>query len=246
MLNGEVVSPPAGAIGRGDAFLLRIAEKTGATVLSNDSFQEFHGEHEWVFERGRLIGGKPVPGVDLRIANPDSRGIGEVVARGPNVMIGYTDEEATRRTIDAEGWLHTGDLGRIDRKGRLEIVGRLKDVVISQTGENVYPDDVENRLGSIDGVTELAVVGVEVRGSERLACLAVPGGDREAARAALRRAIDQLPPGQRPAIVHLSEAALPRTATRKVKPICGAARPTPCSRSGYATFSYAVMCGHSA
>jgi hypothetical protein len=60
---GEVVSPPAGAIGRGDAFLLRIAEKTGATVLSNDSFQEFHGEHPWLFDDGRLIGGKPVPGV---------------------------------------------------------------------------------------------------------------------------------------------------------------------------------------
>src|SRR5579884_3654837 len=60
---GELVSPPAGAIGRGDAFLLRIAEKTGATVLSNDSFQEFHGEHGWLFDKGRLIGGKPVPGV---------------------------------------------------------------------------------------------------------------------------------------------------------------------------------------
>ena len=60
---GEVISPPAGAIGRGDAFLLRIAEKTGATVLSNDSFQEFHGDHAWLFEKGRLIGGKPVPGV---------------------------------------------------------------------------------------------------------------------------------------------------------------------------------------
>jgi hypothetical protein len=60
---GEVVSPPAGAIGRGDAFLLRIADKTSATVLSNDSFQEFHGEHEWLFDKGRLIGGKPVPGV---------------------------------------------------------------------------------------------------------------------------------------------------------------------------------------
>src|SRR5579863_9057551 len=60
---GEVVSPPAGAIGRGDAFLLRIAEKTGATVLSNDSFQEFHGDHTWLFDKGRLIGGKPVPGV---------------------------------------------------------------------------------------------------------------------------------------------------------------------------------------
>ncbi|MDQ1426580.1 MAG: hypothetical protein QOK39_56, partial [Acidimicrobiaceae bacterium] len=60
---GELVSPPAGAIGRGDAFLLRIADKTGATVLSNDSFQEFHGDYDWLFERGRLIGGKPVPAV---------------------------------------------------------------------------------------------------------------------------------------------------------------------------------------
>ena len=61
--HGEVVSPPAGAIGRGDAFLLRIADRSGATVLSNDSFQEFHGEYEWLFTKGRLIGGKPVPGV---------------------------------------------------------------------------------------------------------------------------------------------------------------------------------------
>jgi len=60
---GEVVVPPAGAIGRGDAFLLRIADKVGAVVLSNDSFQEFHGEYEWLFDKGRLIGGKPVPGV---------------------------------------------------------------------------------------------------------------------------------------------------------------------------------------
>ncbi len=61
--HNELVSPPAGAIGRGDAFLLRIAEKVGATVLSNDSFQEFHGEHDWLFNNGRLIGGKPVPEV---------------------------------------------------------------------------------------------------------------------------------------------------------------------------------------
>src|SRR5438876_6245258 len=60
---GEIVSPRAGAIGRGDRFLLQIADRTGATVLSNDSFQEFHGDYEWLFEEGRLIGGKPVPGV---------------------------------------------------------------------------------------------------------------------------------------------------------------------------------------
>jgi Zc3h12a-like Ribonuclease NYN domain len=79
MLNGEVVSPPAGAIGRGDAFVLRIAERTGAVVLSNDSFQEFHGEHPWLFDDGRLVGGKPVPGVGwiftprLPIRGPKSR-----------------------------------------------------------------------------------------------------------------------------------------------------------------------------
>jgi hypothetical protein len=61
--SGEVVSPPAGAIGRGDGFLLQIADRTGATVLSNDSFQEFHDQHEWLFEPGRLVGGKPVAGV---------------------------------------------------------------------------------------------------------------------------------------------------------------------------------------
>ncbi len=63
VLAGEYVHPPAGAIGRGDAFLLRVAEKVDGTVLSNDSFQEFHGEHPWLFDRGRLIGGTPVPGV---------------------------------------------------------------------------------------------------------------------------------------------------------------------------------------
>ena len=79
MLNGEVVSPPAGAIGRGDAFVLRIAERTGAIVLSNDSFQEFHGQHPWLFDESRLIGGKPVPGVGwiftprLPIRGPKSR-----------------------------------------------------------------------------------------------------------------------------------------------------------------------------
>ncbi|HEY1827708.1 MAG TPA: hypothetical protein VGF87_06795 [Acidimicrobiales bacterium] len=84
MLNGEVVSPPAGAIGRGDAFVLRIAERTGAIVLSNDSFQEFHGEHPWLFDEGRLIGGKPVPGVGwiftprLPIRGPKSRAATEV------------------------------------------------------------------------------------------------------------------------------------------------------------------------
>ena len=61
--NNELVAPPAGAIGRGDAFVLTIANRAGASVLSNDSFQEFHGDYEWLFDEGRLVGGKPVPHV---------------------------------------------------------------------------------------------------------------------------------------------------------------------------------------
>jgi hypothetical protein len=61
--DGWLITPPAGAVGRGDAFILQVAAKAGAIVLSNDSFQEFHGEHPWLFEEGRLVGGKPVPGV---------------------------------------------------------------------------------------------------------------------------------------------------------------------------------------
>src|SRR5580658_8468629 len=90
-LHGEVVSPPAGAIGRGDAFVLRIAERTGAKVLSNDSFQEFHGEHPWLFDDGRLVGGKPVPGVGW-IFTP------RIPVRGPKSRqaTGKANREASR------------------------------------------------------------------------------------------------------------------------------------------------------
>ncbi len=70
--HAELVSPPAGAVGRGDAFLLRVAERVGAEVLSNDSFQEFHADHPWLFDADRLIGGKPVPGAGVWIFTPRS------------------------------------------------------------------------------------------------------------------------------------------------------------------------------
>ncbi len=190
--------------------------------------------------------GKPVPGVELKILEPDASGVGEVLARGPNVMKGYTDPEATARVLDGAGWLRTGDLGKLDDRGQLVLAGRVKDVVVTSTGENVYPDDVEHKLGTVAGVAELAIVGVAGKdGAERVACLAVP--EREAgepplgearpgdsiapnleaaqkrternARAmkALRDAIAKLPYGMQPAVVQLYEAPLPRTATRKVK-----------------------------
>ncbi len=170
--------------------------------------------------------GKPEPGVELKISDPDESGVGEVLARGPNVMAGYTDPEATARAIDKDGWLHTGDLGKLDKAGRLVIVGRSKDVIVTASGENVYPDDVEQRLGKIAHIEELALVGAPLaNGGERIACLAVPEKDESIERSArleratrsLRDALAKLPYGQQPAVVHLIDAPLPRTATRKVK-----------------------------
>ncbi|HVR19482.1 MAG TPA: AMP-binding protein, partial [Polyangiaceae bacterium] len=129
--------------------------------------------------------GKPIPNVEVRIDSPNDEGIGEVVARGPNVMLGYAgDDESTKSTIDENGWLHTGDLGKLDRKGRLVIVGRKKDVIVSANGENVYPDDVEARLGRVENVEELAVIALaDGRGRECVACVAVPAPAPELSRA---------------------------------------------------------------
>lgn len=170
--------------------------------------------------------GKPIPGVTIKIDSPDENGVGEVLARGPNVMAGYTDAEATKLVKSDDGWLHTGDLGKLDRDGRLVLVGRVKDVIVTATGENVYPDDIERTLGKVPHVAELAIVGVTGRsGGERVGCIAVPEEDEtvdrgariERAQSSLRAAISKLPYGRQPTIIHLYDAPLPRTATRKVK-----------------------------
>ena len=104
VLAGELVTPPAGAIGRGDAFILQIADKAGATVLSNDSFQEFHGTHEWLFTEGRLIGGKPVPGIGWvfvarsPVRGPTSRRAVKA-AKGPGTASGSMEASPTTVTF---------------------------------------------------------------------------------------------------------------------------------------------------
>lgn len=100
--------------------------------------------------------GRAAAGFELRI-EPQA---GEVLLRGPNVMLGYLDDEAaTAAAIDADGWLHTGDVGRVDERGYLTITDRLKDMYISG-GFNVYPAEVEQALARLPGVAESAVVGV--------------------------------------------------------------------------------------
>ena len=109
--------------------------------------------------------GRAAAGFDVRIAGPDGDEAkpgdpGEVLLRGPNLMLGYLDDPAaTRAAIDADGWLHTGDIGHLDADGYLAITDRLKDMYICG-GFNVYPAEVEQVLARLDGVAESAVIGV--------------------------------------------------------------------------------------
>ncbi|HET7666677.1 MAG TPA: 3-((3aS,4S,7aS)-7a-methyl-1,5-dioxo-octahydro-1H-inden-4-yl)propanoate--CoA ligase FadD3 [Mycobacterium sp.] len=104
--------------------------------------------------------GRPIADFELRIDSPDDTGAGEVLLRGPNVMLGYLDDpQATAAAIDGDGWLHTGDIGTIDNAGNLRITDRLKDMYICG-GFNVYPAEVEQALLRLDGVADVAVIGV--------------------------------------------------------------------------------------
>jgi len=104
--------------------------------------------------------GRPIADFELRIDSPDPGEPGEVLLRGPNVMLGYLDDaEASAAAIDGEGWLHTGDIGTVDSAGNLSITDRLKDMYICG-GFNVYPAEVEQVLARLDGVAEAAVIGV--------------------------------------------------------------------------------------
>lgn len=96
--------------------------------------------------------------VKVLSADPD-RVPGEIVARGPNVMLGYyKNEEATREVIDAEGWFHTGDLGRMSPDGHFYILGRIKNILLSSSGQNVFPDEIEHKLNAMPLVNESLVV----------------------------------------------------------------------------------------
>jgi long-chain acyl-CoA synthetase len=104
--------------------------------------------------------GKPIPGVEVKIegAAPDT-GIGEIYARGPNIMKGYFDDaDTSAEVLTSDGWLATGDLGLLDAEGNLHIKGRCKNIIVMANGENVYPEAIEHRLNAYYWVVESLVV----------------------------------------------------------------------------------------
>lgn len=104
--------------------------------------------------------GIPLPGVDVRIINKDENGIGEIIGKGPNVMLGYFEnDEATKEAIDEEGFFHSGDLGYIDEDSFVIITGRKKNVIISKNGKNIFPEEIEGLLSRSPFITESLVTG---------------------------------------------------------------------------------------
>ena len=104
--------------------------------------------------------GKAVENMEVKVLSPDPANIpGEIVCRGDNVMLGYyKNEEATREVIDADGWMHTGDLGVIDENGYVTIKGRSKNMLLGPSGQNIYPEEIEDKLNNMPYVNESIII----------------------------------------------------------------------------------------
>ncbi len=125
-------------------------------------------------DKNRKLGsiGKAFPSIDVKIADANEEGVGELLAKGPTIMLGYyNEEEKTKETIDEEGWLHTGDLAKIDEEGYIFISGRKKFVIVLKNGKNIYPEELEALVNKIEGVKESFVYGrPEDDGDYKICC----------------------------------------------------------------------------
>ncbi len=103
--------------------------------------------------------GLPVPNTQIKVDNPNEEGIGEIIAKGPNIMLGYYEDEAATKEALIDGWFHTGDLGYMDDDQFVYITGRKKNVIVTKNGKNIYPEEIETLLGRSPFVSECLVYG---------------------------------------------------------------------------------------
>ena len=105
--------------------------------------------------------GKPMPSVNIQLFGEDEEGIGEIVARGPNIMMGYLDQPEETAEVLKDGWFYTGDLGRFDEHGNLYITGRKKNVIVMKNGKNIFPEEIEEKISRLPYVAECLVFSRE-------------------------------------------------------------------------------------
>ncbi|MFW5774835.1 MAG: AMP-binding protein [Chitinivibrionales bacterium] len=165
---------------------------------------------------------------EIHIDYQNEQGIGEVLLRGMTLFAGYyKNEEATRAVMDEDGWFHTGDLGRLDDDGYLYIVGRSKDLIVLESGKNVYPDELEDFYAGSEIIEEIGIFGAKRKNRDIVAALIVPHEDirkstpqdkaREIIHNELIRMGRDRPSYKRITDFEVVYEPLPRTTTRKLK-----------------------------
>ncbi len=112
--------------------------------------------------------GLPIPNVDVKIDNPNDSGVGEILVKGPNVMLGYYNMPDETAKVMENGWFHTGDLGSIDNNGYLYITGRCKSVIVTKNGKNIYPEEVEYYLNDSPLISEALVLGIQKENDDEI------------------------------------------------------------------------------
>jgi long-chain acyl-CoA synthetase len=218
----------------GSTFDPRVAQDfhdIGFTILQGYGLTETTGACTVTPVESNVVGsvGPALPGAEIKISAPDETGIGEILIRGPMVMKGYYQNPAATEEVLKNGWLHSGDLGRIDSEGNLFITGRQKEVIVLPNGKNIYPDELEAHYLQSPYIQELAIIGIsspQERG-ERLHAVVVPNFDylkskkiantREALRDQIAGLSNQLPKYKRLMSYQVQGNLLPRTTTRKIK-----------------------------
>ncbi len=176
--------------------------------------------------------GRAVPGVTLKIDDPNADGIGEILARGENIMLGYYRDKEATEAVFREGWFCTGDLGCIDGNGDLYIRGRRKSVIVTDNGKNIYPEELETRLSEFPEVGEVLVVPGEEHGETCVRAKIVPNLDvlREKlgatfspdnVAAALKKVVKEvngrIPAYKQIRITEIMKEAFEKTTTQKIK-----------------------------
>ncbi|MBW3611816.1 MAG: AMP-binding protein [Actinobacteria bacterium] len=169
--------------------------------------------------------GRPLPSTEVRISDE-----GEILVRGPGVMLGYwNDDEATAEAVDVDGWLHTGDLGRVDPDGYLFVTGRVKSLIVLDSGKKVQPEEVEEALARSPRFTEVCVVGwhahtsedgagpaERARAGEQVCAVVVPSEPMsvQEAEEEVHRLTAGLSGFKRPTVIRLHDGELPKTPKR--------------------------------
>lgn len=189
-----------------------------------------------MFKDNRSVG-VPVWNTEVRIADAGHDGNGEIQVRSPSLMKGYLDApEATARTLTADGWLRTGDLGRIDRRGFIFITGRSKDLIVTEGGKNVYPEEIEQKFADSPWVAEVLILGrgrSEGHSGEDVVAICFPNydavraafpgreADEEFVRSLLRSEVQRvnkaLPQYMKVVDFRIREVEFEKTSTRKIK-----------------------------